>query len=109
MRTRLTVDVQVNSRPTVDLVALCWNCDSAEGPASASIRALASACGRRDERAPGRLPERCAKSWPSSLVGMRWLRVPGLLRIRIEMNPTLSLGCRVQPRESESNGSYFAG
>ena len=23
--------------------------------------------------------------------------------------PALSLGCRVQPRESESNGSYFAG
>ena len=23
--------------------------------------------------------------------------------------PTLSLGCRVQPRESESNSSYFAG
>jgi hypothetical protein len=40
------------------VVAVCWNCDSAEGPASASIQALASACGRRDERAPGRLPER---------------------------------------------------
>jgi hypothetical protein len=24
------------------------------------------------------------------------------------MNSALSLGCRVQPRESESNGGYFA-
>jgi hypothetical protein len=31
------------------------------------------------------------------------------VRTRIEMNPTLPLGCRVQPRESESNSSYFAG
>ena len=39
-------------------VALCWNCDSAEGLASASIHDLVSACRRWDERAPGRLPER---------------------------------------------------
>jgi hypothetical protein len=37
------------------LVALCWNCDSAKSPASASIQEQASARRRRDERAPGAL------------------------------------------------------